>query len=128
MRTIIAGSRDIADFAAVEAAVNASKFQVSTVLSGAARGVDRLGEIWARRNGRAVEQYPADWDRHGKRAGYLRNAEMVDNAQALIAVWDGTSRGTAHTIRLARAAKLKVFVFIPDKHNVIRRRGLKRAT
>lgn len=115
MKTIIAGSRDIDDYAVVAFAVKKSGYHITEVVSGAARGVDRLGEVWAERNDVQISSFPANWKKHGKSAGYKRNAEMVVYADALIAIWDGESRGTAHTIKLAKKHGLKVFVFLLKK-------------
>lgn len=112
MRTIIAGSRSIIDQADVDAAVVNSGFTITTVISGTARGVDRMGEVWASRNGVPIERYPADWSR-GVRAGHERNRVMGDVADALIAVWDGRSSGTDGMIRYAQHKGLPVFVHIP---------------
>lgn len=81
-----------------------------TVISGGASGVDTAGEWWAKTHGIPVERYPAKWDLHGKRAGYLRNVQMAEKADALIAIWDEQSRGTKHMIKTARSYMLKVFV------------------
>lgn len=117
VRTIIAGSRHLTDPELVERAVIASGFKISVVLSGRARGIDQLGEGWAKKNGTPVELYPANWNEHGRAAGPLRNREMVSKAEALIAVWDGVSRGTEDCIAEARRRGLKVFVFrVSDAH------------
>ena len=81
-------------------------------MSGTARGVDRFGEQWAIENNVAIKRFPADWDTHGKRAGYLRNIQMDDYADALIAVWDGESRGTKHMIEEAKRKGLEWFVHL----------------
>lgn len=111
MKTIIAGSRDITSYSAVELAVLASGFDVTEVVSGTARGVDRNGELWATATGVPIKRFPADWKRYGVRAGLIRNKEMAAYADALIAVWDGQSSGTAHMIKSAQARGLKVFVY-----------------
>ena len=111
MRTIIAGTRTLTDYALVVEAVKASGFDITVVISGAARGIDRLGERWAENNGLPVERFPADWDTYLKAAGDIRNGEMVAVAEALIAIWDGVSTGTANCIEQARERGLKVFVF-----------------
>lgn len=74
------------------------------IVSGCARGGDRVGELVAKRMGLPIKRFPADWNTHGKRAGYLRNAEMVAYADAVLALWDGKSKGTKHTIDIARQA------------------------
>jgi len=113
MRVIIGGSRRITEDALVQRAVGESGFQITEVLSGGARGVDQLGEAWARRNGISVRRFPADWDRYGKQAGYIRNEQMADCAEGAIAVWDGSSPGTRHMIGIAQKKGLRVFVLRP---------------
>lgn len=113
MKVIIAGSRGIMDPSVVPQAALQSGFTVTEVVSGTARGVDQLGEAWAILVGIPVRRFPADWNRFGRSAGFRRNAEMAEYADALIAIWDGASRGTTHMIDLARSKGLKVFVFQP---------------
>lgn len=81
-----------------------------TVISGHATGADALGERYAKEHCLNCEQHPADWNKHGCAAGPIRNAEMADIADALIAFWDGKSRGTASMIELAKSKGLKVAV------------------
>lgn len=111
MKTIIAGSRGITDYLTVLKAIEQSGFSVTEVVSGCARGVDRLGERFATEENLPLYKFPADWDKHGKRAGYRRNEQMAENADAVIAVWDGESRGTKHMIDIATNKGLKVFVY-----------------
>ncbi len=110
MRTIIAGSRTAGCYDDLLKAIASIDWTPTEIISGAARGADRLGERWAQENGIPLRRMPADWDKHGKKAGYLRNAEMLQCADALIALWDGESKGTAHMIRIAREKGLRVFV------------------
>ena len=91
-----------------------------TVVCGKARGADTLGEQYAKEQGYAVQYFPADWDRYGKAAGYLRNTEMAKNADALVAFWDGMSLGTRHMIETAKAHGLKVRVKRYDKESGVR--------
>lgn len=103
MKVIIAGSRGITRYSLVEKAVVASKFTITQVVSGGARGVDQLGIKWAKRNGVDFTVMRAAWiDRDGERnwnAGFERNERMADYADALIAVWDGFSGGTKHMMQ-----------------------------
>lgn len=110
LRAIIAGSRGISDPMEVEIAIAESGFVPTKVLSGHAGGVDLLGESWAKSNGVPVELYPAEWSRLGRKAGPIRNRLMATRADALVAIWDGRSRGTKNMIETARAFSLKVFV------------------
>jgi len=114
MKVIIAGSRDNITYDDVVNAIEQSKFVITTVISGTARGVDRFGEKYASLNGLDVEKYPADWDTYGKSAGYRRNELMATKADALIAVWDGESKGTKHMIDIAKKNGLSVFVYIKE--------------
>lgn len=112
MRTIIAGSRDIVEYQHVLDAIRLSGFTITAVISGHARGVDTLGERWAAEHSIAAHLYPAEWGRLGKYAGRMRNLAMANNADALIAVWDGKSTGTKHMIVTMRAAGKPTFVHL----------------
>lgn len=105
-RVIIAGGRDFNDYPLLKAKCDkilASKSQTHNivVITGAARGADSLGEQYARENGYAIDSRPADWNAHGKSAGFIRNVQMANSADALIAFWDGKSHGTKHMIDTA---------------------------
>lgn len=107
MHTIIAGSRTVTDYQILLDALAHVRWEITTVISGA----DRLGERYARENNLALEQYPADWKRHGKRAGYLRNVEMTDSARGCVVLWDGKSKGAKMMIEIAQRCKLRLLVF-----------------
>jgi len=83
---------------------------IEQVVSGTARGADRVGEQFAERFGIELKRFPADWKRWGKSAGAIRNAEMAEYADALIAFWDGESKGTQHMIKVATKKGLEVSV------------------
>ena len=110
MRVIIAGSRDFNDYDFVVETIEMSGLNITTVVSGGARGVDALGEQYAEEMNLPLKVYPANWNEHGKSAGPIRNAKMAQNADALIAIWDGESRGTKNMIDTAHKRKLIVFV------------------
>ena len=128
MKTIIAGSRWIEDFDIVKRAIEESGFgdDITEVVSGAAKGVDTLGENWAALHDLPVKRFKADWKNlktkplvirqnsygtYNAMAGLVRNTKMANYADALIAVWDEASTGTAHMIREAKEQELVVFVF-----------------
>lgn len=71
------------------------------IVSGRANGADSLGERFAHEHGCKVAKFPADWNAHGKSAGYRRNADMAEYADACVCFWDGKSKGTKHMIDLA---------------------------
>jgi hypothetical protein len=78
------------------------------IVSGNAPGSDSLGEKYAFSRGYKVTRFPADWKQYGKAAVYIRNEEMAKYADALIAFWDGISKGTEHMITLAKKYNLKI--------------------
>ncbi|MEI2356110.1 DUF2493 domain-containing protein [Mesobacillus zeae] len=113
-RVIVAGGREFNDYELLKRKLDGALVnKVSegiTIVSGAARGADKLGEQYAKERGYTIDSHPADWDKFGKSAGYIRNKEMAENADALLAFWDGKSRGTKHMIDLAQKQGIKVHV------------------
>ena len=112
MKVIIAGSRSASYYHTYQAIISCPFLaKIDVVISGHARGADRYGEIFAREMNVPVILFPADWGKYGKCAGFIRNKEMAKQADALIAVWDGKSKGTKHMIEQARYQKLAVFIY-----------------
>jgi len=109
MKVVIAGSRIISDYNLVEIAVIHSGFKISEVVSGTARGADRLGEQYALRHSLPIRRFPADWSK-GRSAGMQRNRQMAEYADAVIVLWDGKSPGSANMIRTAMALNKPVYV------------------
>lgn len=114
-RVIIAGGRDFSDYELLKRKVlfytkDVNKDNLIVIVSGKAKGADSLGERLAKEIGWEVMEYPADWDKNGKSAGCIRNTKMAKIADALIAFWDGKSRGTKHMIDTAEKNDLLVRV------------------
>lgn len=114
-KVIIAGSRDFSDYELLKRICMRILAELAgadevTIISGHARGADRLGERFAREHHLPCDSCPADWKRYGKAAGPIRNAEMAKMADVLIAFWDGESAGTRSMIDLARSYGLAVYV------------------
>lgn len=84
--------------------------EITTVVSGAAKGVDAMGERWADENDIEIARYPAEWKTHKRAAGPIRNRKMAENADRLIALWNGSSKGTGGMIGLAEKHGLEVYV------------------
>ena len=117
MKTIIAGSRNITKeqtFKTIESCF--WKNSITTVISGTANGPDKHGEQWAKDHWIPIEKFPADWNHYGKSAGMIRNKQMAKNADALIAVWDGISKGTFNMIEMALLEKLKIMICRPNSN------------
>lgn len=109
-KVVIGGCRDFTDYRILCDFVDACLVRVAArtdicILSGGCRGVDEMGERYAAEHGYAVERFPADWKRHGRAAGPIRNRQMVDAADCVIAFWDGRSRGTASLIAYTKEQK-----------------------
>jgi hypothetical protein len=96
MKLIIAGSRTIYLFEDEVCTILNSKSipEVTEVVCGMAYGMDQSGLDWADNYKIPVKPFPADWERYGRSAGHIRNKEMADYADALLIVWDGSSRGS----------------------------------
>lgn len=89
-----------------ERLANVHKDSVVFLQGEAYNGIDRLVRIFAKRNGWNCVGWPADWERHNKAAGHIRNSAMIAHTARLIAYWDGESRGTAHAIKRCDALKI----------------------
>lgn len=109
MRVAIVGSRKYPDLDAVRRYVETLP-KDTIIVSGGAEGVDQSAELAAKACGLNVCIYYPRWDLHGKGAGFARNVLIVLNCDRLVAFWDGTSRGTKHTIDRALAEGLDVKV------------------
>lgn len=116
MRTIIAGSRHITNQDYLLVALDKCGWKPTVVLCGMAKGADMLGYNWALLNSIPIEKYPACWkDSNGRfdiTAGFKRNALMAKYAEALIALWDGETKGTGNMITLAKQYGLKVYTHL----------------
>lgn len=124
MKIVVSGSRTITDHKIISKAMTTGIFELGRILgrkdvfkndqsieiiSGHARGVDKMAELWAKQHGFSVKLFIPDWDGQGKKAGMLRNEEMANYGDAVLAIWDGESRGTKHMIDYAQKIKKPLF-------------------
>lgn len=119
-KVIIAGGRDFYDHELLGRTMDNLLSNITDeiqVVCGMARGADSVGDVYAAEKDYSVKYFPAEWDKYGKSAGYRRNEQMAEYADALVAFWDGKSKGTKHMIETARKHGLKVrvvpYVFEP---------------
>ncbi len=112
MKIVIAGSRTIDSIYELNIAIALSKFnnKITEVVSGTATGADQLGETWAIQNNIPIKKMPADWNKHGKAAGHIRNAEMANYADGAIILWDGNSKGALNMIKNIKKLKKPFFI------------------
>ncbi|GGK48250.1 MULTISPECIES: DUF2493 domain-containing protein [Flavobacteriaceae] len=111
MKIIIAGSRTFTDYKKLhEICDNILQDQTDVeIVTGAYyKGADLLGEQYATEKGFRLTKFPADWKSFGRAAGPKRNEQMANYADALIAFWDGKSKGTKHMIEVSKKENLIV--------------------
>lgn len=101
MKIAIIGSRSFNDYQFLCQTLEKVKSKITLIVSGGARGADSLGERFAKDNNIPTKIFLADWDRLGKKAGFIRNKDIILNSDVVIAFWDGVSSGTKHSISLA---------------------------
>lgn len=111
-RVLVCGGRDYDDYERVTWALspwlNTDEPSITTIIHGAARGADSLADRWATEHGVPVERYPADWNKYGKRAGYIRNVQMLNEGKPDTVIAFPGGKGTQMMINLANAAGVHV--------------------
>lgn len=113
----IIGSRSINDFTLIENKVNIIiknkdlEYNNIIIVSGGAKGVDSLAEMFAKKFNIATEIYIPDWKKYGRSAGMIRNGDIVKNSDIVIVFWDGVSKGSLYTIEKCKKNKKEYFLF-----------------
>lgn len=108
MRILVCGGREFNDYNLLSETLNPYIHDGLVIIHGAARGADTLAGSWAKDNGFETEEYPADWDKYGKRAGYIRNVQMLNEGKPDLVIAFPGGKGTEMMIDLANAAKVSV--------------------
>jgi len=119
MKLAIVGSRGFDSYAYLSKTLEIYFSQIDEIVSGGARGADSLGGRYAREHEIPLKEFIPDWNLYGKSAGFKRNEQIVDEATALAAYWDGQSHGTKHSINLARNLQKPVIIFLYPKKQII---------
>lgn len=106
-KVIIAGGRNFNNFPLLrtkmdEFLVNKIKTHQIVIVSGGARGADTLGEKYGKLKGFKIIRIKANWNKHGKAAGFVRNKEMLDIANGVVCCWDKVSKGTGHLVKITK--------------------------
>jgi hypothetical protein len=114
-KLIVAGGRDFSDYETLSDELNNLAYneyadREVSIVSGMAPGADSLAVQFAREVSVQLHRFPADWSHYGKRAGFIRNTQMAEFADGLLAFWDGESRGTAHMIETMKKLKKPVHI------------------
>ncbi len=116
-RLIIAGSRSFSNYTQLRDVcdnllTNKRETHDIIILSGTAKGTDTLGEKYAIERGYELRRFPAEWARYAQSAGPIRNTQMAQNADGLVAFWDGVSKGTKDMIEKANKKGLLVRIIM----------------
>lgn len=102
MRVAVIGSRSFNDYELVKKVLDTIKDSITLIVSGGCKGADLLGERYAKENNIETLIFLPEWDKYNKAAGYIRNKLIIENADLVIAFWDGKSPGTQHSFKLAK--------------------------
>lgn len=108
MKVAVIGSRSFNDYQRLKDTL--SKIDISLLVSGGANGADKLGEQYANENNIPTKIFLPDWEKHGKAAGFLRNTDIINEADLVVAFWDQQSNGTRDSIQKAEKQGKKVII------------------
>lgn len=115
IKLAIVGSRTFDNYDELNIMINKiikeNNYNISLIISGGAKGADTFAEQYAKENNIETLIFPAEWKKYGRRAGYLRNVDIIKNCDICIAFWDGFSGGTAHDLELCYEYKKKCFIY-----------------
>lgn len=119
IRLLIAGSRTFDDYGRLEMECKELLLSLAPlqptdicIISGTAKGADKLGERFAEKYGFCIERFPANWDLYGKSAGYIRNRQMSFVANYALIFWDGKSKGTEGMVGLCKEQNINLKVIL----------------
>lgn len=112
MNVAIVGGRDFDDYEQFKSCVNGEKIKFKSIISGGARGVDTLAERYAKEIGVPLKIYWPDWTKHGKAAGPIRNRQIIENSDCVVAFWDEKSPGTRSSLKIAEELKKQLTIFV----------------
>lgn len=112
MKVAVVGSRTFNDYYMMMDCLDVLK--IAEIVSGGAKGADSLAERYANERSIPLTVFKPEWDRYGKGAGFRRNATIVDHADLVVAFWDGSSKGTQHSINYAKARNKEVIIIQYD--------------
>ena len=109
----IIGSRDFDDYALLKAKL--TSISPAQIISGGAKGADKLAERYAIEQGIDLIVYKADWKQYGRGAGIIRNRQIIEHCDEVLAFWDGQSRGTKSSIDYARKLNKPIVIELFQK-------------
>lgn len=116
MKIAVVGSRSITDKDKIYKHLDfiMENEEVTEIISGGAKGVDSIAKQYALEHKLNYSEFLPDWNTYGKSAGYRRNKLIVEASDMVIAIWDGQSKGTLHSINLAKELNKDYVIFHPN--------------
>jgi len=112
MKIAVIGSRNFNNYQLLKNTLDKYKEKCELIISGGAKGADKLAEKYAEENGIETKIFKPNWKRYGKGAGLIRNRQIVENADLIIAFWDGKSKGTEFSVNYAKKSGKEVELII----------------
>jgi len=114
MKLAVVGSRTFSDYTFLGQVIDRLSIEkglcISTIVSGGARGVDSMAAIYAREHDIELLEFLPNYKKYGRRAPLLRNEEIISSSDVVLALWDGKSRGTSHSINIAKEMGKELFI------------------
>lgn len=122
MKLAVVGSRSFNDYEFMKRILQ--HYPCSCIVSGGAKGADRLAKRYAAENGIPIKEFLPNWNNLGKKAGFIRNRNIIEASDEVVAFWNGISRGTMHTIKLAEEMNKPVYRYWPSGDEDIENIGI----
>ena len=108
MKVGVIGSSTFNDYEKLKEVLN--KLNISLLVSGGANGADKLGERYANENNIPTKIFLPDWEKYGKRAGFIRNSDIINESELVVAFWDGFSKGCEDSLKKAEKLNKKILI------------------
>ena len=119
-KIVIFGSRDFTDYEYADKFISTFDDSSIEIISGCARGADKIGEQYALEHNVTLYKFPAEWNKYGKSAGFVRNNQMADFCDMGICFWDGKSPGTKHMIESLKKRNKICYIILYNENKVIK--------
>ena len=119
LKLAVVGSRGFKDYECLKNTLDSihNKIPITEIISGGAKGADSLAEKWAIENEVPTTIIYPEWELYGKSAGFIRNREIISLCDRVVAFWDGESKGTQHSFKLAKEQNKKILKIMYNANN-----------
>jgi len=117
----VVGSRSFNSYSYIQRILKSFFKNNDTLISGGAKGADSLAERFCDEHGYEKIIFYPNWKKYGRKAGFIRNEDIIKNSDFVIAFWDGKSKGTKNSINLAKSLNknYKIYLYLKSKFYVI---------